>query len=660
MTTKKNIFILSLILFLSETLSQLSNEIIKIYSEDYFKIDCDSHFFYLSMNITTSHKVHYIVPFELSLLSPQDLKFKCIIDTFESKLNCFTFVPLGQNYHKQELFFHLFYYPPKIPGIEFDSNSFIKHSRKWENTLQCGKDNYSLNITKVDYNYWNKISIIQLFGGECQSFYEDKEQKNIFYFNMTISIEDKNIINILQENNKKIQFVQEIKGPITLKYKKYDNSMAITSKEYAYCKTNDLIDINNYKNIDLICKINIQKKSIITSEIKMISFYDKLYIKIIKEDNSYDLKILNLFFNINNLNINAPTDLGNNTSDSDDINYLILDDNKGNNIICPNKPVFIIRTKDRGIFYDSYSNNTNRYTFYLKGTLTNGYKYDNNSLIQLKETIEEISFPLILTDNTLINDDETDSKVNCVLSSYTLFEQRDNTLIRCFGEKIGDSPEIDLTLNYIQKKNNNCSNIIINWPDSHYYGNKKHLYSYKLTALSIQKKDFFCDEGNYFTFYINIYDLNKEPKLWFDLPLFSPEGMSAECELFDQMTLVCEIDLKYTKLLKGTTISLHKKGTELVLRNEEGNENIFVVNDYSELGKDDYYYINLKQDCGENVIISTLQDMGLSKKKSIILGICGGLFILLLIVFCFVYIVHCFKVRCKRGKKISMTDESRG
>ena len=660
---KINIILIILSVLLFESLSQLTTqEPIKIYSKDYFKIDCDSHFFYLSMDISSSNKDNNeIIPFELTLLSPQDLKFKCIIDISKEKLSCFSFVPLGQSYHKEELFFHLFYYPPKIPGIEFDSSSFIKYSRKWENTLNCGKDNSLLNITKVDYSYWSEISIIKLFGGDCVSFYEDKEQKNIYYFNMTIGIEDEKIINNFQDNEKtKINFIQEIKIPTFLKYQKYESKISINSKEYAYCKTNGLIDINNYKNIDLTCKLNIQKNLIINSIIKISSFFDKIYIQIIKDDNNSDLENLNLFFNIKSQNSNVSNIvIDKNANTNETITNIILDDNKGNNILCPNKPIFIIKTKDNGIYYDTYSNITNRFSFYLKGTLINGYKYQNDSLVPLSETVEEISFPLTLTDNTLINSDETDTQVKCILSSYSLFNQENNTLIHCFGEKKGDYQEIDLTLNYVQKKNNNCTNIIINWPEVQYYGNKKNLYSYKLTVLSMQQKDYVCDEGIYFIFYINIYNLNKEPKLWFDLPLFAPEGIIANCELFDQSTLMCSIDLKYKKLLKDTKISLHKKGTELKLINNEGNENIFVINDFTDLGKEEHYYITMKQDCGENIILSTLQDMGISKKNSFILGICGAAFLVLLIVFCFVYIVHCFKVRCKRGKKLSMTEESR-
>jgi hypothetical protein len=482
---------------------------------------------------------------------------------------------------------------------------------------------------------------------------------------MSIGIDDEKIINYLNESDDspvKMELVQDIKVPIFLKYKKYDSKMNVNIKDYAFCTTNELIDKNNYQNIDLSCKINLQKKSILFSFIKVMSFFDKIYVSFIK-GGKYEYKILNIFSKISELNPNAKSEQVNTNlspKENNTLISLILDDNKGNNILCPNKPVFIINNKKEGIVYDSYSNITNRFTFYLKGTLTNGYKYDNQSLVPIKQTTEEISYPLILTDNTLINSDNIESHVKCILSSSSLFDQKDIVNIKCFGEKTGSDQEIDLTLNYVQKKNNNCSNIIIDWPDSQYFGNKKNIYSYQLTALSLQQKDFICEQDNYFTFYINIYDLGKEPKIWFELPLYAPEGLTASCELFDQMTLICSIDLRYKKLLKNTKIMLHKKGTSMTIRNEDGNEVLWTVNDYTELGKEDFYYITLKEDCGENVVFGTLKDMGLSKKNSIILTIGGIAFMALLIIFCFIYIIHCFKVRCKRGKRLAMTEESKG
>ena len=638
--------IIYLISIISKVISQVTNtEKIKIYSKDYFNINCDSHFFYLSMNLSISKKVQDIISFDLILLNPIDLKFKCIIDTFQEKLNCFTFVPFGRNYRKNELFFHLFYYPPKIPGIELDKNSFIKHSRIWANTSECGVDNYLLNTTIIDNNYWNKMTINSLFGGECKSFYEDKEHKNIFYFNMSMNIIDKNITNIFKDNDIKMKFVQDIKIPVSVKYKKNDLSMLVNFKEYAYCKTNDIIDRNNYnENINFICKINLKKRVILNSVIKITSFFDKIYIKIMKKENDYELKTLNIFFNL--------------TKTKKDMPYLILNDNKGNNILCPNIPIFEINNKKTGIFFGSYSNNTNRFTFYLNGSLYNGFKYEKNSLVELYQTQNEITFNLILTDNTLINADETDIKVQCIISSSTLFD-KEGILIPCYGEKKGENDEIDLTLNYVQNKNNNFSNIIINWPDIKYNGKKKHIYSYKITALSIQQKDYTCNQGNIFVFYINIYDLNKEPKINFDLPLFSPEGLISNCELFDHVTLICSIDLRYKQLLKGTKISLNKKGSILQLKNDDGNENIFIISNFTDLGKNDYSYIYLMEDCGENVVLGTLKDMGFSKKVSVILTVCGIVFVLLILVFFFVFIIYFIKLRCKRGRRIALTEESK-
>lgn len=623
-----------------------------IYAKDIFTVSCDSHFFYLTMNITSSIALMDPIPFELSLLSPQDLKMKCIIDTTNEKIECFSFVPKNERFKSEELFFHLFYYPPKLKVVDFDSNSFIKYSRKWENTMQCGNGNYLLNSRSVNFSYWNEIKLLNISGGECESIYEDKEQKNNYYFNLTLNITDSNITDYLKiHRDVRIEFVQDANVPIFIGYKTYDSNILISSKEYAHCGSNYFINRTNYENFQMLCKINIPKKAIMISTIKISSFFDKIYIRVINFHKiTFVSKVINIFFNLEkgtqNPNITTP--------------FLELDDNFGNNIICPNKPIFHIANKDDGIFFDSYSNTTNRFTFFLKGKLTNGHRLNQNDnrLIPLFQTNEEISFPLILTDNTLEYTDDSDTEVKCILSSSTFFNE-DNTLIRCSGEKKTKSDITDLTLNYVQKKNNNCSNIIINWPDSQYYGNKKNFYSYKIIALSMQQKNYYCNEGNYFIFYINIYDLNREPKLWFDLPLLSPEGQTASCELFDPLTLICELDLRYTKLKKKTKIYLPKKGTKLKIRNNEGNENIFVVNDFSDLGKNEYYYIELKEDCGENIVLSTLQDMGLSKKTSIILTISTIAFILLLIIFSIFYIVHCFKERCKRGQKLAMTEESR-
>ena len=139
--------------FSSET--EIQN--IKVFSEELFQVSCDSHFFYLSMLISSDVEIINPISFDLNLVSPSNLRMKCMI--YKSQFECFSFVPDGRLYRQEELFFNIFYSPPKIKGIDFDIKSFRKNSRRWENTTVCGAGNYLLNETKVDFNQWKKNKI---------------------------------------------------------------------------------------------------------------------------------------------------------------------------------------------------------------------------------------------------------------------------------------------------------------------------------------------------------------------------------------------------------------------------------------------------------------------------------------------------------------------
>ena len=621
---------------------------IKIYSDELFKVTCDSHFFYISMKISSDTEIISPISFELNLSSPAQLRMKCIL--YKTQIECFSFVPEGSLYRQEELFFNLFYTPPKIPGIEFDSISFRKNRRRWENTLMCGIGNHFLNDTKVDFNYWKKFKLNSISGGNCKYFYVDKEQKNEFYFNMSIDIQDENLIQYFEENNERnILFLQEIKAPISIQYQDYLSSNFYTTKDYAFCQSRQLINLDNYRNINLECKIHTPKNLVLNSVIKMHSFFDKIYIKTInyRVATENEIQTLNIFINSTNIEF-----ISNQTRAK---NYFLLDDGFNNNILCPNLPIFIINNKNTGIYFDEFNNKTNRFHFILKGTLTNGYKYVNHSLIKLSETTDEICFNLFLLDNSHENLEEIQAK--CILSSSSFYNE-ENTMIKCFGNKstINDDDEniiIDMSMNYVQKRNNYFNNIIINWPEKQYFGNKKNFYSVRISALSFKRKYSICEDGNYFTFYINIFDINKDFKIIFDLPLSSPPGYIATCETLDHLTLVCTIDLRFKKILKFQKISLPEQNKELRIINEEGNEIIFTV--YDKLN-----YIKMDEDCGENAVFGAMKEIGISKKKGIVVSICLAIFLLLLIGFFFFYIVHCI-LRCvkNKGKKLPMTEESK-
>ena len=68
----------------------------------------------------------------------------------------------------------------------------------------------------------------------------------------------------------------------------------------------------------------------------------------------------------------------------------------------------------------------------------------------------------------------------------------------------------------------------------------------------------------------------------------------------------------------------------------------------------------MDEDCGENAVFGAMKEIGISKKKGIVVSICLAIFLLLLIGFFFFYIVHCI-LRCvkNKGKKLPMTEESK-
>ena len=133
----------------------------------------------------------------------------------------------------------------------------------------------------------------------------------------------------------------------------------------------------------------------------------------------------------------------------------------------------------------------------------------------------------------------------------TPFGIRNEAVIKCIGAKENVSNQnknVDITVNWGLKANNNFNNIIINWPKSYEESKTKNIYNYELTGLSIRQSNFGCHNNN-FDFYVYIYNLYREPKLSFDLPLSLPKGEEATCDLFDKTALKCTLNLKHTKKL---------------------------------------------------------------------------------------------------------------
>ena len=200
--------------------------------------------------------------------------------------------------------------------------------------------------------------------------------------------------------------------------------------------------------------------------------------------------------------------------------------------------------------------------------------------------------------------EESDVNVTCVLPYGSPYDVRNGANIKCIGTKEATSNQnnnVDITLNWNLKANNNFNQLIISWPKSHDV-NKKNIYGYELTGLSIRQTNYGCHNNN-FDFYVYIYDLGREPKLTFNLPLTSPKSTNANCQIFDSTALKCSINLKHQKLSKGSKVQLPSMGTETEIFTDEGNTIIFAMNNFSEINNDNDFYVKTKEDCGDYLVV---------------------------------------------------------
>jgi hypothetical protein len=308
-----------------------------------------------------------------------------------------------------------------------------------------------------------------------------------------------------------------------------------------------------------------------------------------------------------------------------------------------------------------FENETNEYTFFLTGTLSNGYySFKNGTVVELIETYKDINFSLVVKDN-FIDSDENEVNVSCLLPKGTPYNEESLAIIKCKGikeQKSVQNNNIDIVLNWKIKENNNFNNIIINWPDDHDDIKKKNIYGYKLTGLSIRQSNFGC-HNNKFDFYAYIYDLGSEPKLSFELPLSNPKNLIADCELFDRTALKCSINLKHKKLSKGTKVTLPPLGSENIIDTEEGNRIIFTMNNFTQINNDHDFYVETKEECGDYLVVGTLKDLGISHKTSVVLYILIIIFFTIILAGVIVYLLYKVGIYYKRGKKLTASEETK-
>lgn len=636
-----------------------------------FKVFCEQDTYYIILGVSfksTPSKNYY--PFSITLSIPSTLSFKCMLEYETSRIYCFSVLSNKNVYIQTNDLLQLPYQFPKIDGIVWDYSSFIRkiYRKVWTSNCDCGKGNTQVIDTNQNLNTNTttnstipatsdlfSATIRSLTNDHCGSGYLDKIQDNYLSFDMEVDFSSATMNELLKDPNGKnsysVELLQNIWVPLLpptdtegIKTK----VQAATQFNYAYCSLGEKITLKTMSKQTLQCSLPIPYQYLFKGNVKVASFYDKVFVKVNGASKNKIIKTVKINFSI-----------------IDPDNYVKLKLNNGaSGIICPNKAIFTIDNKDTDIKMETYYPSNYKYTFSLKGTLSNGFTYQDGNIVPLVQTQDKIQFNLTVTDNLITEDDELEPEVqvDCVLSTNTLFNEKGAATILCLGnkpEKYGKNNNVDITLNWASKDNNNFDNIIIKWPKT-FESQKKNIFRYELTGISLKQTNYGCSaDKKSFNFYLYIYNLEREPKLNFNLNMLTPKSPAASCEIFDSSALKCSLNLKYKKLPKGSTVSLPFLGTELKTVSPEGNIIQFTMNNFTALENPHDFYITLLESCGENVIVGTFGGLGLSKSTTIIIIVLFICIMVGMISFVIYYIVWRIKFTYKRGKKLTLGEESK-
>ena len=606
-------------------------------------ITCDRNIYYILIDVVFSEKPpKELYPFTLYLASPENLSLKCMLDYNKSKIYCMRSFSDEVDLIEEGTYFQFPYPFQDIEDIIWDYETFLDkvYRRVWNTKSICGNENV-FNTTDINFKEWQiEGKLSSLSNGNCLPASTSNEDIHKYNFEMTVSLSDGEIIDLLKNNkDNAIEILQEIWVPLLPREEAKAKKKSIErSFPFAYCLPSEKVTQTNYQNYKLNCYIPIEQSTIFNGVIRMSSFFDKLYIK-----QGNKTSIVTIYINISGLEGKT---------------YVSLDESDSG-IICPNQPVFDIESKD-AITMGPFYNETNKYIFFLTGTLSNGYyAFKNGTTVKLNETYKDLQFNLVVQDN-FKDLEESDLNVTCILPNGSPFDILNGVSIKCIGTKGKTSNQnnnVDITLNWNLKANNNFKELIISWPKSHDV-NKKNIYGYELTGLSIRQTNYGCHNNN-FDFYVYIYDLRREPKLTFDLPLTSPKSTSANCQIFDSTALKCSINLKHQKLSKGSKVMLPSKGTQTGIITSEGNAIVFAMNNFSEINNDHDFYVKTKEECGDYLVVGTLKDMGMSHRTSVIVYIIIITVICVLIAGGIVYIAFKLGLYYKKGRRLTISEDTR-
>jgi hypothetical protein len=374
MFSNSKISLISIFLFL---LINFSNSTVLIKAGNEVSYFCERNVYHILIDVIFSEKPpKEQYPFTLKLSSPENLEFKCMLDYSKSKIYCFRAFSDENDFIEENDLLQFPYPFPELEDIEWDYETFLQkiYRKVWNIEAECGNEDI-FNTTDKNYkSFQTEGKISQLGSGQCKTAAALKEDMHKYLFDINVSFEKGDIIELVKggkDNTTDIELIQEIWVPILPREEKKSKGLKTYERSFpfALCKAPEKITKINYSNFKLNCYLPIKIGKIFNGVIRIKSFFDKVYIK-----QGGKVDIVSTFIRVDY-----------NKNDPEAKSYISLDE-QVMGIICPNQPLFIIDSKDK-ISMGQYFNETNKYTFFLTGTLLNGfYVFKNGTTVELNET----------------------------------------------------------------------------------------------------------------------------------------------------------------------------------------------------------------------------------------------------------------------------------
>ena len=299
-----NIFkILNIILFLC-LFFQIKSQTSTIKAKSFQSL-CDINLYKVIINVDINPPLKDYKSFNLNATYENGLLFKCMIDPTKNKIICITNLEQQKTYLDTESPIILPYPFPYVSGIKWDYPTFVSTVYRRAITLDegCGRQVIKSSLSKVNPENWDLITKVnKIYSGQCLL---SDISENFYSFNINLSILGGKLKETLSSNTKaSVTIMQQITVPFVVGKLSYLNKGFYTfaPHEYykmAFCSASTTLTSENYLNsngIEFKCNIPISEQYIFNGPVKVTSFSDNIYAKVVKDNGETIIDYISIYF----------------------------------------------------------------------------------------------------------------------------------------------------------------------------------------------------------------------------------------------------------------------------------------------------------------------------------------------------------------------------